>query len=219
MFPDTPWTLIAAATLHGDGEGRSAMESLCASYYAPVRSFMLWNGRQKDEADDLTQAFFLHVCEKEIMQRADKERGKFRSFIIGVLKHFLSHADRATATKRRGGEVTIVALDEVDDPAHVPEREDDAQFDQAWALALMDKALERVADEIVKVRGVEALQTLRLFLSTQQTAPTYETAAEVLGMTTAAAKMDIMRAEIGRTVSAPYEIEKEFQYLRQVLTT
>ena len=122
MFPETSWTLIAAATLHGDLEGRSALENLCARCYLPVRSFIIWNGRHACEADDHTQAFFLHLCEKAIMQRADKERGKFSTFMISVLKNFLSHQDRANATQKRGGGILVMALDEAEDPPEIEDK-------------------------------------------------------------------------------------------------
>jgi RNA polymerase sigma-70 factor (ECF subfamily) len=223
MFPETSWSLLAVATLHGDVDGRRAMESLCERYYEPIRSFIVWNGRHSGDADDLTQAFFLHICEKGVMRRAERDRGKFRTFMISVLKNFLSHATRAAMTQRRGGQVELLALDEVDAPVDT----DDAHFDRAWAMALMDGALTQVAVEITETRGMEALATLRLFLSAQLAAPPYETAAGVLGMSVAAVKVDVMRwrrrlrelvrAEIGRTVSAPHEAEEEFIYLRQLL--
>jgi RNA polymerase sigma-70 factor (ECF subfamily) len=227
MFPETSWSLLAVATLHGDAEGRRAMEGLCERYYQPIKSFILWHGRSAGDVDDLTQSFFLHVCEKGVMQRADKERGKFRTFIISVLKNFLAHADRAAATQKRGGHVELLALDEVDEPAAKAEAADDARFDRAWALALMDAALARVTEEIALARGVDALATLRLFLTAQQAAPSQEAAARQLGVSAAALKVDVMRwrrrlrervrAEIGRTVSAPHEAEEEFVYLRQLL--
>jgi DNA-directed RNA polymerase specialized sigma24 family protein len=226
MFPDTPWTLIAEATLHGDEGGRKAMEGLCSRYYQPVRSFIVWQGRSSDEADDLTQSFFLYVCDKGIMQRADRLRGKFRTFIIAVLKHFLSHEHRAAGAQRRGGGAEM-ELEEAD-AALEDEGQNDARFDTEWALALMDAALARVAEEITQARGVEALETLGLFLSMQQTAPSYETAADMMGVTVPAVKMDVMRwrkrlselvrSEIGRTVSAPHEVDDELAYLRRLLT-
>jgi DNA-directed RNA polymerase specialized sigma24 family protein len=223
MFPETSRSLLALATLHGEAEGREAMESLCERYYQPIKSFILWNERHASDADDLTQAFFLHICEKGVMRRAERDRGKFRTFMISVLKNFLSHTNRAAATQKRGGRVELLTLDEVDAPTET----DDARFDRAWAMALMDAALTQVAAEITETRGVEALKTLRLFLSAQHTAPSYETAAQSLNLSVAALKVDVMRwrrplrelvrAEIGRTVSAPHEAEEEFVYLRQLL--
>ena len=229
MFPETPWSLLAVATIHGDAAGQRAMESLCRLYYDPVKGFILWNGRSPADADDLTQGFFLHVCEKSVMRRADQERGKFRTFMISVLKHFLSHADRAVAAQKRGGHAEVVTLDEVDDPADRHEATDIERFDRAWAVALMDAALVRLAAEITEARGAKALETLRLFLSDQRAAPTYEAASQELGMSVAAVKVDVMRwrrrlrelvrVEINRTVSAPHEAEEEFAYLRRLLMT
>jgi DNA-directed RNA polymerase specialized sigma24 family protein len=229
MFPETPWSLLAVATIHGDDAGQRAMESLCRLYYEPVKGFILWNGRPAADADDLTQGFFLHVCEKSVMRRADQERGKFRTFMISVLKHFLSHADRAVAAQKRGGNAEVVALEAVNDLADMNGAEMVERFDKAWAVALMDAALARLAQEMTDARGAKGLETLRLFLSDARAAPSYEEAALKLGMSVAAVKMEVMRwrrrlrelvrAEINRTVSAPHEAEEEFAYLRRLLMT
>jgi RNA polymerase sigma-70 factor (ECF subfamily) len=229
MFPDTPWTQIAIATLHGDEQGRSALDRLCRRYYEPVRRFILWSGYAVTDGEDLTQAFFEHVCEKGILQRADQAKGKFRTFVIAVLKRFLSHANRAEAAQKRGGKVMLVSLEEASEITDGEAEEGELSFDREWALTVMDGALTRVVDEIREARGEEALGTLRLFLSAQQTAPSYETAAAMLGMGLSAVKVEVMRwrrrlgelvrAEVARTVSAPHEIEEELAYLRRALMT
>lgn len=227
MFPDTSWTQLAIATLHGDHEGRSALDRLCMRYYEPVRLFILWSGYAVADGEDLTQEFFQHVCEKGILQRADQAKGKFRTFVIAVLKRFLSHAGRAETAQKRGGKVVLVSLEEASEVAEGGAEQGTLSFDREWALTVMDGALTRVVDEIREARGEEALDTLRLFLSAQQTAPSYETAAAMLGMGLSAVKVEVMRwrrrlgelvrAEVARTVSAPHEIEEELAYLRRAL--
>src|SRR5690348_4382972 len=88
-FPTTRWSGVAAATLHGNAAGREALEDLCRSYYEPVRSFITW--RRGGECEDLTQEFFLYFIERGLSHRADRARGKFRTFLLAVLKDFLSH--------------------------------------------------------------------------------------------------------------------------------
>ena len=226
MFPETHWTLIANATLNGDGEGRKALTRLCERYYVPVRKFILWTGRSDAEADDLTQAFFLHLCEKGIVHQADRLRGRFRSFVISVLKHFLSHHDRRAAAVKRGGEIEIIPLEpEIHDAEAAGE--DRAQFDRQWAITLMERSLAAVFAELAQARGDAPAEILKQFLSMQQAAPTYEAAAAKLGITEGAMKMEVLRwrrrlgeqvrREIAITVSSPHEIEEELQYLRELL--
>jgi hypothetical protein len=230
MFPQTSWTVIASATLHGDHAGRRALEELCAGYYEPVRRFIRWQGKvNPEEVDDLTQSFFLYVCEKGIAGKADRLQGKFRSFLCLVLKRFLAKARRSDSTLKRGGEVIWTDLDDELASAEMADFSPEAQvrFDREWALALMDAALRRVADEIRQSRGEVALATLGGFLGGGTETVTYEVAAGRLASTVPAVKMEVtrwrrrlgelVRKEIGQTVHAPHEVEEEMAYLRSVL--
>jgi DNA-directed RNA polymerase specialized sigma24 family protein len=223
-FPTTRWTQVAAATLHGDPAGRVALETLCERYYPPVREFIAWRRGANGEADDLTQAFFLYFLEQGLTHRADRLRGKFRTFLLAVLRRFLSHHDRAVTAEKRGAEFDHIPVEEAD----LPEGEAEVSaFDREWALALMQTALARVGTEIEAARGPEGLEMLRHFLGGSQEPPTYETAAARLGLSLTATKQEILRwrrrlgeivrGEVSRTVSAPHETHEEIAYLRRVL--
>jgi DNA-directed RNA polymerase specialized sigma24 family protein len=222
-FPTTNWTHIAAASLHG--EGRGAMEELCRSYYAPVRRFVEWR-RGRQDAEDVSQAFFLHLLEHGIVKRADRLRGRFRTFLLAVLNRFLLHHERSLAAEKRGGKIDFLPLTEADaDTCANPE--ETSRFDREWAIALMDAASARVGDEIRRDRGDEAFEVLRRFLGIGQEPQTYETAAALLGLSLSAVKTEILRwrrrlgeivrSEVGRTVCTPQEVEEEIVHLRRVL--
>jgi RNA polymerase sigma factor (sigma-70 family) len=223
-FPTTRWSSVAAATLHGDAAGREALENLCRRYYPPVRGFIAWRRTGDGDCEDLTQQFFLYFVEKGLTHRADRVRGKFRTFLLSVLRRFLSHHDRALATEKRGGEVEHVELDG-EEPAL--SGEEVSQFDREWARALMQTAILRVATEIEEARGAATLEVLRLFFGGAGHQPTYEEAAARLGLSVTAMKQDVLRwrrrlgeiirLEVGRTVSAPHEVPEEMAYLQHVL--
>lgn len=222
-FPTTQWTQIAAASLNG--EGRGAMDALCRAYYAPVRRFVEWR-RGRQDADDITQAFFLHIMENGIVRNADRLRGRFRTFLLTVLSRFLSHYDRALQAEKRGGIIEILPLDDIDTEPDV-DAEAASQFDREWAVTVMDSAAVRVGEEIRRDRGSDAFDVLRRFLGIGQEPQTYETAASLLGLSLPAVKSEIMRwrrrlgeivrSEVGRTVSTPQEVEEEIAHLRRVL--
>jgi RNA polymerase sigma-70 factor (ECF subfamily) len=223
-FPSTRWSSVAAATLHGDPAGREALENLCRRYYQPVRSFIAWRRGGSGECDDLTQEFFLYFMEQGLTHRADRERGKFRTFLLSVLRRFLSHHDRAAAAEKRGAAFDHVELDN-EEPA--PSGDEISQFDREWARALMHAAIARAAAEIEEARGIAALEVLRLFFGGSGQQPTYEEAAARLGISVTAAKQDVLRwrrrlgdiirLEVCRTVSAPHEVREEMAYLQQAL--
>lgn len=222
-FPTTQWTQIAAASLNG--EGRAAMDALCRNYYAPVRRFVGWK-RGWQDAEDVTQAFFFHLMEKGIVRNADRLRGRFRTFLLTVLHRFLSHYERALLAEKRGGKIEIVSLADIETEPDA-DAEAASQFDREWALALMDSAAVKVGDEIRRERRNDAFDVLRRFLGIGQEAQTYETAAGMLGLSLPAVKSEIMRwrrrlgeivrGEVGRTVSTPQEVEEEIAHLRRVL--
>src|SRR5687767_8797705 len=130
-FPTTRWTQVAVATLHGDSNGRAALDTLCERYYLPVRHFISWRRGPGGEADDFTQAFFLYFLQQGLTHRADRLRGKFRTFLLATLRRFLSHHDRAANAEKRGGSAPRIAVDEEELTAS---EGDVHAFDREWAL-------------------------------------------------------------------------------------
>ena len=225
MFPNTEWTELARASLHGDEAGRAALEAMCRAYWEPVRQYTLSRGWPQDEAADLAQSFFLYLMEKGVLHKAEREKGRFRSFLMGVLNHFLlTERDRRRAQKRGSG------LDSAELHDDLPS--DDAgaelEFDRQWAVAIMQTALQKVTAECAAKRGDAAAGILVVFIGGKGELIRQDQAAERLGMNMNTLRTEIfqwrqklrehLRAEVRRTVSAPHEVDAEMNYLWQLLT-
>jgi len=223
-FPATEWTKIADATL-GDAAGRAAMESLYGRYIDPLKAFIRWQGTQ--DAEDAAQAFFLYLMESGVLHRADRERGRFRTFLLTVLRRWLRDVRRGETAQKRGGGTPPVPIDDALEIAG-PEDEGARAFDREWAVSVMEGALSRVAGEVQAQRGAEAWEVIKHFLGGGRHQPAGQTAAEMLGLTDGALRKEVhgwrrrlgecVRMEVARTVSAPHEVEEEIAYLRGLLT-
>lgn len=230
MFPATQWTELARATLHGDAAGRAALESLCRAYWEPVRRAILAKGWERDEAEDLAQEFFLDFMERGVLNRADRERGKFRTFLQVVLDHWLVDEWRRRHAERRGGGVDALSWEALRDMEQLEMMADDEEveeFDLAWAEAVMKAALARVMGELAGRHGDERAGVMGAFLGAGGEVVSYEEGGRRLGLTLAAFKSEVLkwrrrlreclRAEVRRTVGAPHEIDEEMEYLRRLL--
>ena len=232
-FPTTRWDELAKASLHGDAEARAALEELCRRYWAPVHDFVRWKGYEEADAADLAQDFFVNFLETRSWRRADPLRGSFRTFLLGAVMHRLQKARVHQSRLKRGGGVAAVSLDawqENDADAPLPFQipaADAAYFDRAWAVRLLDAALQSVRDGYRECGKEDLFHVLKAFLTASQSLPSYEEVAQNALLHPAAVKTEIhrlrlkfraaLRQEIARTISAPHEIEEEFQHLRAVL--
>jgi RNA polymerase sigma-70 factor (ECF subfamily) len=227
-FATTQWSLVLAARPDEASQNRARMafEELCRAYWYPLYAFVRYRGYSADEAQDLTQSFFLRIMETGGFASADPERGRFRSYLLGALKHFLANEwDRARA-KKRGGDVTFLDLDGLDPEARyalAPARptDPDAGFDREWALETTGRAMERLRAES-EARGKKDLfEALRGSLTGDEPARS-ETAAR-LGMSEGAVKVavhrlrqryrELLRAEIAETVADPSDVDAEMRHL------
>ncbi len=232
-FLTTRWTLVRAAGGSPSVEQRAALESLCRSYWPPVHAYLRRRGVPPDEAEDLTQAFFARLLEKRDLRQADPGRGRFRSFLLGALQHFLANErDRSRRLKRGGGRAVLsldfssatgadsrAALEPVE--ATTPELE----FERAWARTVIERALERLAEEQRHARKGAAWERLRPYLASAERLPSAAVARE-LGVSENAVRVaahrlrrrfgELLRAEVRETVG-PGEEEDEIRELRAAL--
>jgi DNA-directed RNA polymerase specialized sigma24 family protein len=156
-------------------EARSALVSLCENYWYPLYAYLRRRGYPTDQAQDLTQEFFMRVLEGRYLDRADPEKGRFRSFILTSLKFFVAdEADRDRAQKRGGGALVPLEFGSGEEryqrePAHdeTPER----IFERRWALAVLDRVVERLRIEFVQHGRPEHFERLKVFLLGQSDAP------------------------------------------------
>jgi RNA polymerase sigma-70 factor (ECF subfamily) len=212
-------------------EARSALVDLCENYWYPLYAYLRRRGYPADEAQDLTQDFFVRVLEGRYLDRADPEKGRFRSFIMTSLKFFVAdEGDRQRARKRGGGAVVPLEISSGEDryqrePAHdeTPER----IFERRWALSLLDRVVERLRNEFVQHGRPEHFERLKVFLLGQSDAPYAELARE-MNTSEGALKVaihrlrkryrEVFRQEIADTVADPADVESELRFLASVLT-
>jgi RNA polymerase sigma factor (sigma-70 family) len=230
-FPITRWTLVVAAGDSQRKEAHSALASLCEGYWYPLYAYVRRRGYPADQAQDLTQEFFVRVLDGRYLDRADPEKGRFRAFILTSLKFFLAdEADRNRAQKRGGGNLLSIEISSGEeryqrDPAHneTPER----IFERRWALSVLDRVVEKLRNEFVHHGRPEHFERLKVFLLGQSDAP-YATLAREMNTSEGALKVaihrlrkryrDLFRQEIADTVADPAEVESELHFLAAVLT-
>src|SRR5260370_13793979 len=231
QFPTTRWTLVVAAGDPGRKEARSALVSLCENYWYPLYAYLRRRGYPADQAQDLTQEFFMRVLEGRYLDRADPEKGRFRSFLLTSLKFFVNdEEDRQRALKRGGGQLVPFEFSSGEEryqrePAHdeTPER----IFERRWALSVLDRVVEKLRDEVVQHGRPEHFERLKVFLLGQSDAP-YPALAREINTSEAALKValrrlrkrsrELFRQEIADTVADPAEVESELRYLAAALT-
>src|SRR5579871_559194 len=233
-FPTTRWTLVVAAAAPRRKEARSALSSLCESYWYPLYAYLRRRGYAADQAQDLTQEFFIRILEGRYLDRADPEKGRFRSFILTSLKFFAAdEQDRQRAQKRGGGAVVSLEFSSGEsgeeryqrEPAH--DDTPDRIFERRWALSMLERVMERLREEFVQHGSPENFERMKVFLLGQSEAPYADLARE---MTTSEGALkvaihrlrkryrELFRQEIADTVADPAEVEAELRYLAAVLT-
>src|SRR6266496_1781540 len=183
LFPPTHWSVVLAA---GRGEAepevaQAALAELCQIYWAPLYSFVRRRGYSVHDAQDLTQSFFAYLIEHEIYIRVDRQKGRFRSFLLASLKNFLAHAsDRERTLKRGGGQYFLPLHEEHAENAeslfqtHSSTSSEDRVFDRGWAAALVTAGLKRLAAEYKGESKEKLFKELRIFLASgADPPPTY----------------------------------------------
>jgi len=231
QFPATRWSLVVAAGDPHRKEARSALVSLCESYWYPLYAYLRRRGYSSDLAQDLTQEFFVRVIEGRYLDRAEPEKGRFRAFLLTSLKFFVADEDdRRRAHKRGGGMVVPLEFSSGEEryqrePAHAetPER----IYERRWALSVLDRVVEKLRNEFVQHGRPDHFERLKVFLLGQSDAP-YAALAREMNTTEGALKVaihrlrkryrELFRQEIADTVADPTEVESELRYLADVLS-
>ena len=226
-----------AAAVQPSAESRSALATLCQIYWHPVYAFIRRNGSDRDQAQDLTQAFFAVLLEKNYLGGAKQERGRFRSFLLTAVKHFLSNQrDRAQAQKRGGGQAELsldlpinpreaeawyspVAVDDV-----TPER----IFELRWAHSLLEQVMAKLRLEFANAGKAEHFDRLSDYLLGDSKGIPYDELSAEMGVSAGALRTqvhrmrrkyrDLLRGEIAQTVSTPAEIDDEIRFLLTTLS-
>jgi RNA polymerase sigma factor (sigma-70 family) len=228
LFTTTHWSVVLAAGQSESPRAAQALETLCRTYWYALYAYLRRTGHGREDAEDLVQGFFLHLLRREILKSVQREGGRFRSFLLATLKHFLSdEKDKATALKR-GGEHQFISWEQdqaeqrfLREPVDIETA--DRLFDRRWALIFLERAMSRLHEECVAGGNDAQFIQLKGFVSGEKGALSYAEAAERTGLTPSAVKSaifrlrrryhELIREEVSQTVADPKEIEEELRYL------
>jgi RNA polymerase sigma-70 factor (ECF subfamily) len=232
-FAATRWTLVLAAA-PGKASSRAidALAELCRVYWYPLYAYVRRRGHNTHEAEDLTQEFFACLLARDFLAGVDRQKGKFRSFMLAALKHFLANQWDRSQTQKRGGGQAVLSLDSLaagsrysQEPAHnlTPER----LFERQWALTVLEQVLIRLQAEMTAEGRQSLFDNLKTHLTAERESIHYAQSAVELGMTEGAVKVavhrlrrryrELLREEIAQTVATLEEIDGEIRYLLSCL--
>ena len=233
QFTTTHWSIVLAAADSALPGAREALDKLCLAYWYPLYAFVRRLGRSPVDAQDLTQGFFAYLFEHHLVARADPQAGRFRSFLLVALKHFLAHEhERATALKRGGGQ-PVLSLDQFDpEERYAMEPSDNATpeaiYDQRWALLQIENALRRLRADYASAGRGPLFDLLKDYVWGEKNALTLAQIAKQIDLTEEAVKKavqrlrqrfrDCLRAEVAQTVATPDQIDDELRHLRAALS-
>ncbi|NBR84172.1 MAG: sigma-70 family RNA polymerase sigma factor [Verrucomicrobia bacterium] len=233
LFVTTRWTQVLAAGRTSDTtHARAALEQLCQTYWYPIYAFVRRQGHAPHDAQDLTQSFFACLLERNALGAVDRERGRFRSFLLATLKNFLRDEwDKLRAQKRGGGQA-VISLDAGDAESRYSREPADTLtadriFERRWALLLLDRAVERLRAEHEAAGKLAQFEALKASLAGSRESQPYTALATQLGLSKGAVKVavhrlrqryrEVIRAEIAETVASEAEVEAELKHLMAAL--
>ena len=233
-FPSTRWTLvIAAGGNHSSLERADALERLCGAYCYPVYAFIRRRGYSYEQAQDLTQDFFLRILDGTFFERANPGKGRFRSFLLGAVQNFLSDASDREKSQKRGGGVPPLSFDFVTgesdygrEPRHAetPER----IFQRKWARTVLDRVMQSLSAEFSAEGKLDLFHRIKGYLTGDGDLKYAELGAELKltesGVKSAIRRMrqryrDLLRAEVVSTVADPSEVDDELHFLLRAMST
>ena len=228
QFTSTRWSLVVAAGQRDSPEAEEALASLCRLYWYPLYAYARRHLPNVEDAQELTQEFFARLLEKDYLRQADRQRGRFRAFLLTAFKHFLARErERANAQKRGGGR-KVLPLDFQSgerryqrEPGH--ETTAEALYERGWALTLLEQALVRLREEQTGAGRERLFECLKATLTGAEAPRPYPELADDLGMSVEAIKVtvhrlrrrygELLRAEIAQTVPTAEEVEDELRDL------
>ena len=227
-FGPTRWSVVLAAGRSESTHARDALEQLCRAYWYPLYAFVRRQGYSPTDAQDLTQEFFARLIEKHYLGSVDQAKGKFRSFLLAALKHFLANEYHKAVAQKRGGHAVFLSLDVASaEITYAAEAADGARpdklYERRWALTLLERVLARIRAEYREAGRVKLFEALKPALTGERGSRGYAEIAQALGMSEAAVKVGVhrlrqrfrqlLRQEIGHTVATQSEVDEELRAL------
>ena len=231
-FATTHWSVVLSAGQANSSQASEALDKLCHAYWSPLYSYIRRQGHRPEEAEDLTQAFLAKLLQKNFWARADRQRGRFRSFLLTALRQFLADERDRVKTAKRGGGFSFVSFDEQAGEAQLLEGlgqtlSGEQQFDRQWASTVLEQARTKLRRECIASGKLGLYDRVSLVDGKNERSVPYAVLAQELGMSISAIKSavsrlrerygQLVRDEVAQTVSRPAEIDAEIRHLLSVI--
>jgi RNA polymerase sigma-70 factor (ECF subfamily) len=226
-FTTTHWSVVLEAARGDSSQAAEALAQLCRTYWYPLYAYVRRKGYDPHDAEDLTQEFFLRLLEKKYLTVVDRNKGKFRSFLLKSFNHFLHKEWRDAHTHKRGGRLQFLSLDDAAEQRYLLELTHDMTaerlFDRRWAMTVLDTVMERLREECAASGKAQLFDHLKGALSGDKSQPGYAEVGASLNMTEGAVKTamhrlrqryaELLRAEVANTVASQEQVEEELREL------
>ncbi len=231
-FATTQWTVVLQAGRRPSPDADQALESLCRTYWYPLYAYVRRRGYSAEDAADLTQEFFARLLEKNFLQTADRQRGRFRSFLLTVFGRFLAQQRQRRRAQKRGGGRRQLSIDfQVGEKRYQFEPSDDwtpeRVYQRRWALTLLDRVVTQLGQQYAAKDQIALYEHCHTYLTGSSGEPTYAETAEKLQMSEGAVRVavhrmrkryrELLRAEVAQTVDDPETVDEELETLRGAL--
>ena len=231
-FSTTHWSVVLSAGQADSSQASESLEKLCRAYWPPLYSYIRRHGHDPEEAKDLTQAFFAKLLQKNFWSRADPQKGRFRSFLLTALRHFLADERDRGRTAKRGGGLAFISLDEHASEERFIEGQAgnlsaEQQYDRQWAVTVLQQARAKLREECIASGKAGLYDRVSLVEGQGEGAVPHAVIAQELGMSVSAVKSaisrlkarygELVREEVAHTVSSPAEIPDEIRHLLAVI--
>ncbi len=232
-FQTTHWSVVLAATQSETSHAEEALAKLCGAYWRPLYAYIRRRGYNTEDAQDLTQEFFARLLGRGFLRLADRSRGRFRSFLLKSLQHFLVNDWVRRQAQKRGGGTRVLSLDEqeaercyLNHPAD--QLTPDSLYDRSWAMTLLERAMAQLGENYAAAGKRDLFEHLKSLLLVEGTEASYRCLAGRLGLSEGAAKVavhrlrrrfrDTLRAEIAQTVDSPEAVDEELRCLMAAMS-
>jgi RNA polymerase sigma-70 factor (ECF subfamily) len=234
VFGTTRWTVVLQAGGPTSDGSAQALEQLCRTYWYPLYSFARRSGVPPHDAEDLTQSFFAYLLEKDAIARADRERGRFRSFLLTAFKNYHANERARHAAAKRGGSRQIISLDELQAETRYQQEPQttatpEKLYDQKWAASLLDQVMQGIRNEYAALGKGPLFEILRGVIWGGRQEGGYELLARQAGLAEGTFKVAVhrlrtrfkecLRQEVAQTVATPGEVDDELRHLLSVVGT
>ncbi len=232
-FVTTHWSVVLASAKTDSPQGRAALEQLCRTYWYPLYAYSRRRGHHPEDAQDLTQAFFAHLLSKDFLRGVRPDKGRFRSFLLSCLQHFLADQWEKAHAAKRGGTAPALPLDWTGAESRYQLEgrtgaSPESLYERRWAIELLEHTLDQLRAENAQAGKQAVFDQLQGCLLGERTTETYAQLGARLGLSEAAVKVivhrqrqryrELLREQIAQTVTGPEEIEEEMHYLFEVVS-